>query len=148
MTINIKSIGKKLFNRRKATIPVVYGISGIFLAVIGLFGFNYGAALIFWPLAFVCFSLMIYPTLFAWGIIASCFVTASIAYIGFTIFELLTQGTNSTIFSDNIIVYILYVAVILLLTFGIFAAIPPELKDNKNANQALNIDRGNSSASS
>ncbi len=129
MAINIKSLGKILFSRRKSTFPVVYGVAGVFLSVLGLIGFYYGAALLFWPLAFVCFSLIIYPTLFAWVVIAGSFFVASLVYFGFTIFELLTQGSESTIFSDGIIVYIIYIAIILLLSFGILVSIPLDLKD-------------------
>ena len=128
MKIDLKIIIHKLFSRRNKNIPAIYGTAGAFLFIIGLFGISYGAAFLFWPLAIACFSLSFYPTLFAWGIIASCFLVASITYIGFTIIEILTKGTSSTIFSDGIIIYVLYVVIILILSIGILVTKPSKLK--------------------
>ena len=128
MKIDLKVISHKLFSRREKNIPAIYGLAGAFLFVIGLFGLPYGAAILFWPLAIACFSLTFYPTLFAWGVIASCFLGASIAYVGFTIIEILTKGTSSTIFSDGILIYILYVLIVLILSIGILVTKPSKLK--------------------
>ncbi len=129
MKIDLRAIIHKLFSRRKANIPIAYGVAGVFLFVIGLFGFYYGAALLFWPLAMACFSLIFYPTLFAWSVIAGCFLVASVTYIGFTIIELIREGTSSTIFSDGIMVYILYVSIIIILSLVILAAMPSKLNN-------------------
>ncbi|WP_169719859.1 hypothetical protein [Zooshikella ganghwensis] len=110
--------------------PGVYGFAGFILLLLGLFGFQYGAAIFYWPLALICFSLICYPTLFCWGLITFAYILAALIYIGFTIIELLTKGQNSPIFSDGILVYGIYVAIIILLAFFLLMAKPSDIDDN------------------
>jgi len=104
--------------------PVIYGLAGIVLSLLGLAGFQYGAAYLYWPLAIICFSLIVYPTLFAWGLITFAYSTAVLIYIGFTIFELITEGQESTIFSDGIFVYLIYISIIIAIALGLILSKP------------------------
>ena len=125
----MKLILKKIFQRMNPKLSGVYGLAGIVLILLGLFGFSYGAAFFFWPLAVICFSLIVYPTLFCWGIVTGAFSAAAITYIGFTIFELTTKGQESTIFSDGILVYLIYITIIILIPIGLFMAKPSTFKE-------------------
>lgn len=112
-------------------LPGLYAIAGIVLTLLGLFGIQYGAALFFWPLAIICFSLILYPTLFGWGLITGLFTTATCIYIGFTIIELIKKGGESTIFSDGIFVYLFYLAVIITITTGLYIAKPTPMNHHR-----------------
>lgn len=108
----------------RPSFPGVYALAGIVLSLIGVTGIHYGAAFLFWPLAITCFSLIVYPTLFTWGLMTGAFLFAAHLYIGCTIFELAANGTASIIFSDTMLVYLLYLAIIFIIASAFILAKP------------------------
>ena len=119
----MKSTLLKIFERRQPRFALVYAFSGFMLFIIGLTGFQYGAAYLYWPLSALCLSLLFYPTLFAWGLISGLYNIAALIYIAFTIKELVTKGSESTIYSDGML-YFIYIFVIILLSVGLLYSKP------------------------
>ncbi len=117
----MKSILLKLTKRRQPCFGLVYAFSGVVLFLIGITGVQYGAAYFYWPLSVLCFSLLFYPTLFAWGLISGLYNIAALVYIGFTIKELITKGSESTIYSDGML-YFIYIFVITMLSVGLLCS--------------------------
>jgi len=119
---------KMLIEKRKARLMPIYVLATVFLLFLSLAGFQYGGTFIYLPLAIICLSIVLYPTLIAWGIMLALSSAAVITYFIFTIYELIAKGTSSTIFSDGILVYLIYVGFICAIWLGIFASKPARIK--------------------
>jgi hypothetical protein len=86
----------------------------------------YGAALLYWTPILVCLSLVIYPTLLAWGIITLIYLCCSGIYIYAMIRDIIVPS-KSGIYSDGCFGP-LFVLIIIGLTIFVVTSFPKRIE--------------------
>ena len=123
---------KMLIERRSPKFRVGYIMSGLVLTFIGVIGFHYGAFIIFWPIAALCFSLAIYPTLITWALTTGIFIFGSIFYSNMLREEILAMQSDvkvSYTLRNDPIAFPAFVVIIIFVTLFVVIAKPTIVKN-------------------
>ena len=126
----MRKLNWKIFiEKRKPVLKISYIIAGVFLFLIGLTGFQYGAALMYWPLALICFSMVFYPNLLAWLIILLIFISGIIMYAHLLISKIIQHVNGQTPWDYSEIIMFIPVLILILtgITFFVFKTKPKKI---------------------
>ncbi len=85
---------KMLIERRIPKFRFLYLVTGVFLLLLGVLMSHVGAQYILWPVAVLCFSLMIYPTLLTWMISVVLFMISAVYHTILLIDQLMLLGSE------------------------------------------------------
>jgi len=123
---------KLLIERRIPKFRSIYLVTGVFLIFLGWMKSYMGAQMILWPIAVLCFSLMVYPTLLTWMMSIVIFMTGSVYYSILLIEQLIwirSEVKVAYILRDVPIAFPSFVVFSILITIGIIMAKPKTIQN-------------------
>lgn len=122
---------KRLLERRTPKYRYIYLIAALFLIFWGVSWFFMGAHIILFPIALLCLSMTVYPTLLTWIIIVILFMTGAIHYSIVLIDELIAMRSENKIayiLGDYPVGFPLMVLSIIVLTLSMIIAKPKKIE--------------------
>lgn len=120
-----------LIERRIPKFRFLYLVTGVFLIFLGWMKSYMGAQMILWPIAVLCFSLMIYPTLLTWMMSVVIFMTGSVHYSILLVEQLIWMRSEvkvAYILRDAPIAFPSFVVFIIFVTISIIMAKPKTIQ--------------------